>query len=256
MPWNTRALSSTTKSDYNDETLLSLSPKKKAMPQLTRTSRQLRHRLHFGFGRCPHETLQNPSGYFELSMSFYVASSKCHPMPAFFAQCSWCAIVMRLSCFPKNWKPPFKESTGNILHYFTHELTLWLSLGMLCWNLEVAGVKNHCWIRWWKTMVFLSCFYYQAIVLISHTRKSEMSHISPKKSHEIAHFASGLTDMARQAWCDHHELPLEEADFLLGSWVLKYEDRAVVYPLGFVGWWWLMPFGNIGTNEKWRFNGT
>lgn len=27
-----------------------------------------------------------------------------------------------------------------------------------------------------------------------------------------------------QAWCDHHELPLEEADFLLGSRVLKYED--------------------------------
>lgn len=101
MPWNTRALSSTTKSAYNDETLLSLSPKKKAMPQLTRTSRQLRHRLHFWFGRCPHETLQNPSGCFELSMSFYVASSKCHPMPAFFAQCSWCAIVMRLSCFQK-----------------------------------------------------------------------------------------------------------------------------------------------------------
>lgn len=56
----------------------------------------------------------------------------------------------------------------------------------------------------------------------------------PKKNHEIAHFASGLTDTARQAWCDHHELPLEEADFLLGSRVLKYEDRAVVYPLGLV----------------------
>lgn len=116
MPWNTRALSSTTKSDYNDETLHSLSTKKKAMPQLTRTSRQLRHRLHFWFGRCPHETLQNPSGYFELSMSFYVASSKCYPMPAFFAQCSWCAIVMRLFCFPKNWKPPFFRNLQGLTH--------------------------------------------------------------------------------------------------------------------------------------------